>query len=127
MKSILVELNQRKRVMLTLLLLGLIIFYISTILHKYTTHWPYLLIPVVAWAFIVVATIGFATGLRCPRCRKSLSKEAQKGSLFSFPKTVKRCPFCGISLEGTDTSMTQEKKRGKGKKGKGKKGSDLHI
>ena len=97
--SIIAELNRKKRIAIVLLLLGLGTFYGSAAYHEHFMHWPYLIVPIVAFILVIIGTGWFSLGLRCPQCRRSLCKEAQKGSLLSFPKQMKSCPFCGTSFD----------------------------
>ena len=102
------KLNQRKRNIVVLFIIGISTVLIAIgVFHERAQRWPYLIIPIVGFVFVLSAMISFNAALRCPNCGASLSEYARKGSVFAFPTTILKCSHCGFNLAANSRKQRQ--------------------
>src|SRR3954465_527899 len=93
--------RRRKRILLSVIGLGTILFFGAALLDGGTTRIGKLFV-FVGFGIAAVSTPLFAFGFRCPQCRERISAaDVPYGRLLEFPNF---CSNCGLDFNDTASS-----------------------
>ncbi len=91
------KINKMKRFVIILLYLGSAVFLFLLLLsirYEKLTYISFggLAVVLFAWAYAFYA-------IKCPKCKERWGYMAMYGGLFSIPKRIRFCPFCGYDID----------------------------
>ncbi len=96
------EINSKKRFAIMITYFGFAFFlFVSILSMRYGKSMSSLLglISLVGLAIGIFGLFYSVYAIKCPKCKQRWGYMALYGGLFSIPKSVKFCPFCGHDID----------------------------